>query len=60
MQESNKQSTTETKTFEKMYDSEFLAYILAQLIKDNNVQVSDYTFKRVDKILQDLAKQEMI
>lgn len=50
----------EQKMYGEMWDSEFLALLFANVLKTNPDSMSEYTFNRLDKILQDMAKQEMI
>jgi hypothetical protein len=49
----------ESKTYDKMWDSEFLALFFANILKKDPQAFSDYTFKRLDKIMKELAKMEM-
>ena len=56
----NEKITVSSEQFNNMADSEFLAYILAQLMgKDNKNYMPDYVFDRIEKILIELSKQEM-
>ena len=50
----------EQQTYDKMWDSEYLALVMANVIKNNPQALSDYAFKRIDRILTELAKMEMI
>jgi len=50
---------TEQATYDKMWDSEYLALVMASVIKNNPQALSEYAFKRIDKILTELAKMEM-
>jgi len=49
----------EKKAYENMWDSEYLAFLFAGVIKQNPEAMSAYAFKRLDKILLELAKREM-
>lgn len=50
---------TEPAMYDKMWDSEYLALVMASVIKNNPQALSEYAFKRIDKILTELAKMEM-
>lgn len=52
-------NNTEQKMYDKMWDSEYLALVMASVIKNNPQALSEYAFKRIDKILHELAKLEM-
>lgn len=52
-------NNVEQKMYDKMWDSEYLALVMASVIKNNPQALSEYAFKRIDKILTELAKMEM-
>lgn len=49
----------EQQTYDNMWDSEYLALVMANVIKNNPQALSEYAFKRIDKILTELQKMEM-
>ena len=49
----------EQQTYDKMWDSEYLAHIMAVVVKNNPEALTDYAFERIDKILTELSKMEM-
>lgn len=52
-------NNVEQKMYDKMWDSEYLALVMASVIKNNPQALSEYAFRRIDKILAELAKMEM-
>lgn len=60
MQEKITTKSLEITELDAMADSEFLALVIATLMgKDEEGYISEYVFKRIDKILLEMSKQEM-